>query len=402
MLWPCEPQRAPEIDNHVHFLIRVRVVQELDCVCTCNRRGTLVFGQHREQSRKGCTMPRKKGLPEQRKCGQCKASMMHAAFTEKEWQKKEANDRVCRACMDAVRADAGVSGQTGRLPKGAKDALLSVALSTSFHRIHRSPVLTRKPTGTTPHRPGGWSVAKHSPVSVDVGLQWPDTARLIASAMTASCSPRPGRTPRVTRITRGLGFSEEVPSSVLGDASEFAAQALHGYIRDQISSQFDRALHALLHGHFSDAQSLADACLHARGRPEDSGASGDLQAPANLHLHRDLNEAFSNRALAMCISAIASMAIGVQSFNKAPDLRENRWDALYHLQEGWATLEEVLEGSDRKRSGAAVKWVTETSHAGAAFKHNISQIVSAGQQIALIIKDHIRKNPILEPGSDAQ
>ena len=68
MLWPCEPQRAPEIDNHVNFLIRVRVVQELDCVCTCNRRGTLVFGQHSEQSRKGCTMPRKKGLPVQRKC----------------------------------------------------------------------------------------------------------------------------------------------------------------------------------------------------------------------------------------------------------------------------------------------------------------------------------------------
>ena len=105
MLWPCEPQRAPEIDNHVHFLIRVRVVQAPGRACTCNRRGTLVFGQHREQTRKGCTMPRKKGLPEQRKCGQCKASMMHAAFTEKEWQKKEANDRVCRACMDAVRAE---------------------------------------------------------------------------------------------------------------------------------------------------------------------------------------------------------------------------------------------------------------------------------------------------------
>ena len=104
----------------------------------------------------------------------------------------------------------------------------------------------------------------------------------------------------------------------------------------------------------------------------------------------------------MCISAIASLAIGVQSFNKAPDLPENRWDALYHLREGCATLEEVLEGSDTKRSGAAVKWVSETLPAGTAFKHNISQIVSAGRQILLIIQDHIDKNPILEPESGAQ
>ena len=31
MLWPCERQRVPEIENHVRFLMRVRVVQTLDC-----------------------------------------------------------------------------------------------------------------------------------------------------------------------------------------------------------------------------------------------------------------------------------------------------------------------------------------------------------------------------------
>ena len=152
MPWPCEPRRVSELGSHVLFLTRVRVVQAPDRACTCVRCGTLVFGQHREQTRKGCTMPRKKGLPVQKMCGQCKESMMNAAFTEKEWRKAEARDRVCRACMDAVRANAGVSGQTGRLPKGAKDALLSVALSTSLHSPHRSPVLTRKTAGTTPHR----------------------------------------------------------------------------------------------------------------------------------------------------------------------------------------------------------------------------------------------------------
>ena len=74
-------------------------------------------------------MPKKKGLPALKKCGQSEASMMNAAFTEREWQKKEANDRVCRARMEAVRAQAGVLGQRGRLPNLAKNVLLS----TSFH-----------------------------------------------------------------------------------------------------------------------------------------------------------------------------------------------------------------------------------------------------------------------------
>ena len=74
-------------------------------------------------------MPKKKGLPALKKCGQSEASMMNAAFTEREWQKKEANDRVCRACMEAVRAQAGVLGQRGRLPNLEKNVLLS----TSFH-----------------------------------------------------------------------------------------------------------------------------------------------------------------------------------------------------------------------------------------------------------------------------
>jgi hypothetical protein len=194
----------------------------------------------------------------------------------------------------------------------------------------------------------------------------------------------------------------EVPSSGQDDSARAAAEALHEYIRDQISSQFDRALHALVHGHFTDAQSLADACLRARGRPEDGDDSGDLQTPASLHLHRDLNEAFSNRALAMCISAIASLAIGVQSFNRAPDLAENRFDASHHLQEGCATLREVLDGSDKKRSGTALKWVAEQLPAGIAFRHNILQIEAAGQQIMLIIQDHILKNPILQTQSGKQ
>ena len=61
-----------------------------------------------------------------------------------------------------------------------------------------------------------------------------------------------------------------------------------------------------------------------------------------------------------------------------------------------------LQSSCTLVSGATVKWVTETLPAGAAFKHNISQIVSAAQQILLIIQDHIDKNPILEPESGAQ
>ena len=39
MLCPCEPRRVSEIDNHVKFLMTVRVVQALDCACTCDRRG---------------------------------------------------------------------------------------------------------------------------------------------------------------------------------------------------------------------------------------------------------------------------------------------------------------------------------------------------------------------------
>ena len=31
ILWPCEPPRVPEIENHVRFVMRVRVVQTLDC-----------------------------------------------------------------------------------------------------------------------------------------------------------------------------------------------------------------------------------------------------------------------------------------------------------------------------------------------------------------------------------
>ena len=34
MLWPGESPRVPEIDNHVRFLMRVRVVQAQDCACT--------------------------------------------------------------------------------------------------------------------------------------------------------------------------------------------------------------------------------------------------------------------------------------------------------------------------------------------------------------------------------
>ena len=80
-------------------------------------------------------MPKKKGLPALKKCGQSEASMMNAAFTEREWQKKEANDRVCRACMEAVRAQAGVLGQRGRLPNLAKNVLLSTSFRDTTTRL---------------------------------------------------------------------------------------------------------------------------------------------------------------------------------------------------------------------------------------------------------------------------
>ena len=87
------------------------------------------MGQHTEQSCEGCTMPMKSLLYQKKKCGVCDASKMKADFTEREWQTADAKKRVCRACMAVVRADAGVLGQRGRLPKEAKNVLLS----TSFH-----------------------------------------------------------------------------------------------------------------------------------------------------------------------------------------------------------------------------------------------------------------------------
>ena len=96
-------------------------------------------------------------LPAPKSCGAC--GKMKGDFTERAWRTADARNRVCVACMSKVRAAAGVLGHKGRLPKEAENALLS----TSFHGPQRSPVLTRKTGGTTPHRAGGWTVHFDSP-----------------------------------------------------------------------------------------------------------------------------------------------------------------------------------------------------------------------------------------------
>ena len=74
-------------------------------------------------------MPKKKGLPALKKCGKCAESKTKDHFSKYAWANGDATQRMCTACMTQARADAGVLGQRGRLPKEAKNVLLS----TSFH-----------------------------------------------------------------------------------------------------------------------------------------------------------------------------------------------------------------------------------------------------------------------------
>ena len=107
---------------------------------------------------------------------------------------------------------------------------------------------------------------------------------------------------------------------------------------------------------------------------------------------RDLNESFTNKALASGVSALATIAHGLEMFNDEADLPANRSGALENLQEGMDDIKEALAGRHGQTSG---RWWIDNSGAGHALRANLERIVSATEEARLRVLDYISKHPIL-------
>jgi len=104
--------------------------------------------------------------------------------------------------------------------------------------------------------------------------------------------------------------------------------AQDAYIKEAVSAQFEVSMDLLAAGNFVDARRVVEGILRAR-----PGARA-----------RDLNESFTNKALACGVSALATIAHGLEMFNDEADLPANRSGALHHLQEGMDDIREALDG----------------------------------------------------------
>lgn len=219
-------------------------------------------------------------------------------------------------------------------------------------------------------------------LDVEVGGAWASTARAFDSAMDIELHARKqalaaDRRPRVTSVRVGSHWLHTVNADSLQPSHE-AAKAVHAFISEHVSSQFGLALDLLISGSFGEANRVVEGILMARPVMD----------------ARDLNRGFTNRGMAMCISSIATIASGLETFNTDPDIMENRVRAREMIIEGCATIGEALEGKDE----TGTWWLGGNCEqaAGITLRENLVHIGRAANEARDIMEDYISKTPILD------
>ena len=152
--------------------------------------------------------------------------------------------------------------------------------------------------------------------------------------------------------------------------------ALHRYIRDHVSVQYDSALDALAGSDWSQAIYIANAVLRERGHAD----------------ARDLNMDFTNRALTMGIVAIATAAQGVETFNSdSIDDPLSRTRAMELLCEASDVVNECLEGQD-----GVQRWISAVARdgAGITMRKNLKIVREMILSIQQVARDYFRQNPL--------
>ena len=152
--------------------------------------------------------------------------------------------------------------------------------------------------------------------------------------------------------------------------------ALHRYIRDHVSVQYDSALDALAGSDWSQAIYIANAVLRER-----------------VYLDaRDLNMDFTNRALTMGIVAIATAAQGVETFNSdSIDDPLSRTRAMELLCEASDVVNECLEGQD-----GVQRWISAVARdgAGITMRKNLKIVREMILSIQQVARDYFGQNPL--------
>ena len=241
------------------------------------------------------------------------------------------------------------------------------------------------------------------PIKVTVGLDHQATARNIMNAMKADLeanveelsSKRSRGTPDEFNQgelpqTRPAAIEPAAPLVVCVRCGDFSAHAeaddanpeqattiaLHRYIRDHVSVQYDSALDALAGSDWSQAIYIANAVLRER-----------------VYLDaRDLNMDFTNRALTMGIVAIATAAQGVETLNSdSIDDPLSRTRAMELLCEASDVVNECLEGQD-----GVQRWISAVARdgAGITMRKNLKIVREMILSIQQVARDYFRQNPL--------
>jgi hypothetical protein len=234
-------------------------------------------------------------------------------------------------------------------------------------------------------------------LQVQIGTDWADTSRNIGRCIDDQVAleergkralgggpPESDAPPELVAIHCGIDF---YVTSERGckDGYKVACRALHVYVRDHISAQFDTALDMLAHGKHDQAFNLANSLRYAR-------------APEHVS---DLNEDFTNQALAMCITTVSQAAQGVELMNREPDQEESRQRALVLLMEASVDIDECLAGTCKSKDYVAgarapgLPWISSTARAGAGMtlRDNMTQLWQTILDMKEAIHGYIEQNP---------
>ena len=241
------------------------------------------------------------------------------------------------------------------------------------------------------------------PIKVAVGLDHHATARNIISdmrtALQADSAALPSKRSRGTPDEFNQGDTPGTRAAAIGPASPLVVSvrcgdfsvhaeagdanpeqattiALHRFIRDHISVQYDSSLDALAGRDWSQAIYIALAVVRERAH-----------AAA-----RDLNPDFTNRALTMGIVAIATAAEGVDTLNSdSIDDQLTRMRAVDLLREAIDVVNECLQGRD-----GSERWISAAGRdgAGVTLRENLTVVRDMILSIQRVASDYFEQNPL--------
>jgi hypothetical protein len=216
-----------------------------------------------------------------------------------------------------------------------------------------------------------------------IGEDYAATAHAVGEAMRLNSPSLPnGSTeqPILTGLKIGLEFEYDVKeaedTSIAPQIQ--AAMTLHRFVARQVGDVVEQSLECLAAGDFKSAHRLGDHIL---------------QSPNRLDA-RDLNRAFTNRALCMCVMVVSLMSNAASLYNAADSQGD---DGSAHLEGALVSLIEARQLADECALGTnntGIAWIDSSENAGNIMLDNIRTLTNAVDDMIALVRSARRQGDV--------